>query len=284
MKNINSFKYLLIISVCIFFSCETDAKYEVTDRLTSLKVSIPFLENNTARYRIDFGDIQVTDSLPFIDNFSRLISNKAVFIKEKNLVKDLKIWRKNADGSETFESSNLVNASKEIQLLQLIDKSKLVIFNPINPNENNKTQIATQFFYADNLQPNQINISIIAVDFYALLLAFNNPNNVATNKKIEIKNFTLEKSKLSEIIFLDLDLFKQVNGINTVYLYKITDIETGSILQNYGVDNVSVSNSKIEIPANNNLYPKYKYTLFRLKHNSTLIPYKSNSLIVGNLW
>ena len=171
--------------------------------------------------------------------------------------------------------------------MQFADNSNLSIFEPINPDTNKRTQTNAQFFYSNSNQPPQINITILAIDSYALLLApGQNPVNVPADKKTEIKTFTLNKSTLSEIVTLDLDLFKQPNGLETIFLYKITDTQTGAILQNYGNNNTTTANSKVNISVSptTRINPVNKFTLFQYKYNTATIPFKSNFLINGDSW
>jgi hypothetical protein len=295
MKKIK--RLFLSIIGFVFYSCQTEAIYDIEDVVAEISIAIPYLENPNARYRIDYGQVQVIDSLPFVNKNGvtyQFNTNKSVLLKEKNLNEELKIWRYQPNGTQILESTIPINFNdkRKIQLLQFADNSNLSLFEPINPPSDQRTQTNTQFFYADNNQPPQVNVTILAVDSFALLLASGqNPNNVSADKKREIKTITLNKGVLSEIVTLDLNLFKQANGLQTIFLCKITDAQTNTILQNYGTNNATTVNSQIIIPSTSGepsstrgINPVNKFTLFQWKYNSPTTPFKANLLINGDKW
>ena len=287
MKNFKIIIFFGFIGHLSLNSCQTNGTFETNDRIAEIAINIAYLENPNARYKMDYGQVKVLDSLPF-KNGNQFINIKSFFIKENNLNQSFMIWRLGENNQPILESIIPVNLLKKrkLQFMQFSDNSNLTLFEPINPPLDKPTQINAQFFYADNNQPDKISITILAVDSFALLLALGqNPNNVAYNKKQEIKTFDIDKGKLSEIVTLDLNLFQQINGLETIFLYKITDLATGQILQNYGSNNATTINSKINIQVKDiRINPKNKFSLFQLKFNSVIVPFKNNVLVNGDEW
>jgi hypothetical protein len=278
--------FTMIVSNLFFISCEVNGTYEVDDNLVPISANISYLENNAARYRIDFGSVRLSDSLPYLSQdagiYNLTRTSKGVYIKQKKLSQDLKIWRLGANGSQILESTMMVNAPAEggvISLLQLSDKSPLNYFNPVLP-QNERTTQTIQLFYTDASQSNDVNVTILAVEYITFLTTGQNFNNLAIDKKKELATFALQKGLLSESVTLDLNLFKQINKVPTAFFYKITDAKTGTILQNY---NKSYKLDPI-VDANNKLNPVYKCSLFRLKYNTINAPFKAENLINRYEW
>ncbi|WP_310554515.1 hypothetical protein [Flavobacterium sp.] len=285
MKKYIVYILIPIITAFIINSCTTEGKYEVEDTLVTVATKIPYLENPNARYRIDFGTTKLTDSLPFInsDGTQTVFESTVAYFKEKELTQDLKIWRLGASGTETLESTTPVTAPANgfISLLQLSDSSPLTVYNPIAPPADKTSQTNVQFFYANAAQPNQVRVTILAIDFIEFLTtAGQNFNNLTADKKSEIATFIINKGELRAPVTLDLKLFNSA-GANA-FFYKITDPVSGVILQDYKA-NSSITNSRIAITTTGT-NPKFKFSLFQWGYTSSIVPFKATALIDGDVW
>jgi hypothetical protein len=290
MKKVIVITLFASLSAILFNSCETTGVYEIDDNLVPISANIAYLENNSARYQVDFGQEKLADSLPYLSKsntgvYSLIYASKGTFLKQKKLTQDLKIWRLGKDGSKILESNIVITAPEKggtISLLQLSDKSPLSYFNPIPPSSDKTTHTNTQFFYVGANQPNQLKISILAVEYLTFLTtARQDFNNLPIDKKKELPTFTLKKGILSEELALDLNMYKQVNGVPTAFFYKITNPETGEILQNYNKSN------KIDLQtATIKTNPKFKCSLFRINYNNatTTTPFNFENFINRYEW
>jgi hypothetical protein len=269
---------------CVVNSCDTDGKYEVEDTLVTVGANIAYLENPTARYRLDFGTTKLSDSLPYLVNGVLILKANPVYFKNTALTEDLRVWRLGASGTETLELTTPVTATANgfISLLQLSDSSPLTIYNPVAPPADKTTQTNVQLFYANAAQPQKVTVTVLAIDFLYFIgngLSF---TTLPANKKKEIANFTINKAVLSPNITLDLNLFNDINGAATAFFYKITDPVTGVVLQDYKYTPSSAS-TRINIIASS-INPKYKFSLFQWDYSSPTVPFKATALIDGEEW
>ncbi len=290
MKKVTLITLFASISAMLFSSCETTGVYEIDDNLVPISANIAYLENNTARYQIDFGQEKLADSLPYFSKDNTGISNlvytsKGTFLKQKKLTQDLKIWRLTKDGGKILESNIVISAPEKggtISLLQLSDGSPLSYFNPIAPSIDKTTQTNSQFFYTGVSLPDELKVSILAVEYLTFLtIARQDFNNLPIDKKKDLPIFTLKKGVLSDAVALDLNMYKQINGVPTAFFYKITNAETGEILQDYNKD-IKINLHTSETIKTN---PKYKCSLFRLKYtNVATNPFRVENFINRYEW
>lgn len=281
--------YILLIVVItnVFTSCDTEGEYEVKDTFVTLGFKFEYFVNDNAQYRIDFGNQRLTKTSPFDSKEKIEIVSGKVYIKEKDLKQDLKIWRLGADGTETLESITSIQAEANdfISLLQLTDNKPVTVFKPELPKSDQPTQTNVQFFYGNELQPETIKVSILAVDYF-FFLTDENVNytfeNLPTNKKKEIANFTLSKGVLSEIINLDLNLFNDENNVGTAFFYEITNAATGTIIQNY--EDSSKSKIEVDLKLGEGVLTKYKFSLLQWDYVRSSIPFKINTLKSFEKW
>jgi hypothetical protein len=287
MKKYIVYIILPIITAFIINSCTTEGKYQVEETLVSVGAKIPYLENPKARYRIDFGNTKLTDSLPFInaDGTQTVFQSQAlVYIKEKELSQNLKVWRLGANGSETLESNTQVTAPANgfISLLQLSNNSPVTVYKPVAPPVDKISQTNVQFFYANAAQPNQVRVTILAIDFIAFLQPpiLSNFNTLPANQKSEIATFIINKGELSAPVTLDLKLFTSVAA--NAFFYKITNPSTGVVIQDYTYTPTPAS-TRIQ-PAAIGQNPKFKFSVFQWNYTSASVPFKAAVLIDGEEW
>ncbi len=284
MKKIKSITILTSIMGFLFYSCETNGTYEVKDVLVPTKASVVYMQNPAARYQIDFDNIRISDSLPYFDKKNNLLNfvSKEIYIKQ-NEEKLIKIWRLGANGSQTLESATMVNSKNGLQLLQMSDNLPLTYYiRPQAPPADKTTQTNVQFFYADTNQPDQVKITILAVEYLTFLIKGQNFDNLSDDKKKEIASFDLKKGDLSSVFTLDLDFYKEINKVATGYYYKITNTATGTIIQDYNKLN------KIIITAGptpqTQLFPKFKTSLFKWSYTGVANPFMVVGVINGENW
>lgn len=268
----------------LLHSCETDADYEITDKMVTINAKFAYMQNQDARYRIDFGQTQLADTLPKIAPTGIILAGEQKYVKENELTQQLKVWRRNPDGTETLELETPITAPAggSISLLQLSDSSPVVSLKEVHPPEDKPSQTVAQFFYAGANQPDHVKVTVLAVDLVSLAMAGNNVNNVAENKKGTVASFTMSKGELSQIITLDLKQFVAINNNISTFLYRIENPATGAILQDYA------GSRKITVPVYSSAQPlnaKYKHILFQWGYQSATIPFQTPvSIINGEAW
>ncbi len=284
--------FILVTSICAFMfnSCDTEGEYEVDDTLVPVGAGIIYMKNQEARYRIDFGNTKIADSLPFLkpqDSGKPVLTRgvSGIYLKQRELTQDLKVWRLNKSGTEVLESSRKFNATNGITFLQLTDNLPLALYNPILPPADKTKQINVQFFYKDNAQSDNVMITILAIDYYYYLTNGRNLATMPADRKTEVTSFTLKKGDLSDVINFDLKLFKN-SPVATVFFYKTTDMKTGAVLQDYKANPADVSTI---IPIQKKLGgvdPKYKSSVLELGYISETVPFKVNEtpFINGEEW
>lgn len=285
LKNIISL--LCFFVICLVCSCDTEGTPEVTQSLTTISAKMEYMINEDARYRVEFGNIVLADSLPrLLDAGQGLTSPLSLpaYINTQELTRELKVWRLGANGEQTLELNTQVTGKENgiISLLQLSEDMPVSYFQPVYPPNDKISQTMAQFVFSETEQPQEVNVSILAVDYYSLLMASNNINNVSSSRKEVVAEFNLSKGIVSIPVTLDLNIFEGVNNnLPAQFFYRITDVQTGTILQDYNVNNKITVQTQSGLQLN----PEYKFTLFQWEYQSLAIPFKKPiALINGEEW
>ena len=240
--------------------------------------------NEDARYRIEFGNVVLADSLPRLLNAEQgLITPLGIpaYINTKELTRQLKVWRLGDSGEQTLELDTQVTGTENgiISLLQLADNMPVSYFKPVYPSDDKINQTIAQFVFSEEEQPQEVSVVILAVDYYSLLMASNNINNVSSSRKETIAEFVLPKGVVSPPVTLDLNYFHGVNNnLPAQFFYKILNAQTGAIIQDYNVNN------KITIQTQSGLQlnPVYKFTLFQWDYLSPVTPFKKPAALINS--
>lgn len=275
------------LAACLVYSCDTDGTPEVTQTLTTVAAKIEYMDNADARYRIEFGNTVLADTLPRLINAEQGLTSPQslpAYINNQELTRDLKVWKLEENGEQTLQLNTQVSATENgiISLLQLSDDMPLSYFQPVYPPNDKITQTMAQFVYSETEQPQNVSISILVVDYYSLLMASNNINNVPASRKEVIAEFDLSKGTVSLPVTLDLDFFDGVNNnLPAQFFYRVMNIETGAVLQEYNVNNKITVQTQSGLQLN----PVYKFTLFQWEYQSPAVPFKKPvALINGEGW
>lgn len=282
--NLKKITFLICLTVAgLLFSCDTDGTPEITQTLTTVSVKLDYMENPDVRYRVQFGDVVIADTLPRVINEEQGLTSPQslpAYINIKQLTQSLKVW-KLGNGEQTLVLDTEVTASENgvISLLQLTDDGGISYFQPVFPPKDKTTQTIAQVVYSEDEQPDEVSVSILAVDYYSLLVASNNINNVSFSRKKIIAEFNLSKSVVSPPITLDLDMFAGVNNnLPAQFFYRISNIQTGAIIQDYNVNN----KINVQTISGLQLNPLYKFTLFQWEYQSATMPFKKPVALINS--
>jgi hypothetical protein len=297
MKQMKQTKQLLILTgltVCLF-ACQTDGEDAgfLVDRVTPVKAEFKYLADPEARFAVEYAGVEVDNSLPFTNEIGmiRYESKKTAYIKENSMSNLLQVYRFENDeriiDMEAQVDVPAVSTGFTIPLVQLAAGSPVQVLNmPEAATDSNS--IAVQFFYADPSQPEEVKLTILAVNRPSLDDAFNRLNNVPANAKDTMETITLRRSELNEPVILNPNLFKDSNsGLAARFFYKVSDLD-GGILQNYPND---VGNNPPEIKIitrqtiNFTSYSEYKSAIMRFGYKSAAEVFASPvTLLNGEKW
>ncbi len=276
-KKIESSRLLILF---VFFlglfgllSCETDENYVDTDSYTFIKAEISYYADEEARYKIEFNNKILADTLPYDGGVGNMVSiSNVAYFNINNLSGNLKVWRYSESGSSlTLEMDTPIKMETQqtINLAQ-IAPGGFIQFPPISTLteiDNNKTSIF--LYYSNKNQKQNVDVSIIAVDYITYLKNRRKLSKVPEEYKKEVSRFNLYKNSLSEEIVLDLDYYSGENkGIPPLFLYAIYDSEDNSLIIDYD------AKREIEIGfVKGTLNPINRKEVMQLKYKSEELPF-----------
>ena len=247
-SNLVKFYYVGMVLLLGITACETDENYVDTTEYTSINARLSYLAEEDVTYKIQFGDVVLSDTLPDYendDNSKRFLSNKKYY-NINDLTNKLRVWKHIGNDKPAVLELDIELEAKpkeEIKLIQLVSGSPIQLPSQSTLTENDTTKTSVYLIYNNENQLPKVNISIIAVDYMTLRRNGNKLANVPEKFKQEVEMFTLEKGLKSKECKLDLYYYEgEVRKIRAKFFYAIYDANDNSLIQDYNVK------KEIEIP------------------------------------
>jgi len=262
----------IVLSV---YSCQTDENYLDYDTYSYVNSAISYFADGNVKYKIQFGESVLGDSLPYCTDSSRLIykvQGDDVFFNTNNLTNHFKVWQYSQDlSSLTLKIDTILTIQPEetVSLVQYSAKGT-ILFPPAPTLSNDDTTKTSVFFiYSDNNQPDKVRIDILAVDYYNFLIK-RSIEKVGDEYKTVVAQINLTKNELSEEVIFDTNFYSEINkGLSARYFYAIYDAE-GNLLQDF-----DTKKAKIDIETLEGLNTQYRYVIMNW-------PYSSESILMGS--
>jgi hypothetical protein len=293
MKQMKQTKQLLILTglaVCLA-ACQTDGEDAgFIGRVTPVGAEFKFIADPTAEFVVEYAGVE-------IDN-----NKKVAYIKENNMSNLLQVYRVEND-KRTLELKEQVEVSPviiknnadidinkrfTIQLAQLAAGSPVQLLNaPPAPPSTDSSSIAVQFFYGDVNQPEEVKITILAIDQYSRALLISEGVSVPANMKDTITEINLQRGKLSEPVVLDLYRFKNnVYQMAAQFFYEVSDPVGNTILQDYSdITNNNPVEIKISSKRKNSIpYSDYKSAIMQFEHKDNILFASPVTVLNGEKW
>jgi hypothetical protein len=300
---------ILIVMAGILAACQTDGEYaELMNRITPVRAEFKYIADPTARFSVEYAGLELADSLPyfFTEGNGALMyeSRNVVYVNENHMNNLLRVYRlENGERKLDLEEQVGVlpvvvggggnygeNVYSAITLVQMAAGSPVqVLPAPEAPADSNS--IAVQFFYSDALQPEEVKITILAVDGYSLITTKPKTyvlDSVPDTMKAEVEEINLRRNEISETVVLNLYQFKNPKAqLAARFFYRVSD-SAGNVLQDYKAGSASTNSAEIK-PAsaikNKIPYPTYKSAIMQWTYKSATEPFASPVVLQdGEKW
>lgn len=297
---------LLITVAAGFTSCQTDGEHaDWTGRVTPLRAEFKYLADPEARFAVEYEGMELADTLPYSTEMWGLqyVSKSSVYVKESLTSGMLRVYRL-GDGGRILDMEESVNISpvvvgssqsganvySTVNLVHFAAGSPVeVMHTPETPADS--SAIALQLFYGDARQPDEVKISLLAVDQYSLMTS--KPKtytlaNVPDTMKVELGEIALRRGELSETVTLDLHLFGEANrGLAAKFYYRVYGID-GTLLQDYMAASTAANSAEIkpELMSKNKIpRPVYQSAVMQWEYKSAAVPFASPKVLMnGEKW
>jgi hypothetical protein len=284
------------LAIC-FTACQTDGEYTPSmDRVTPVKAEFKYIADPDARFAVEYAGVELSDTLPYIFNDGlgtvRFDSKKTAYVSENSMSNLLRVYQLESNGERTLKLEEQVEVLPVsngfvIPLVQLAADSPVQILNA--PPATDSSSIAVQFFYGDANQPEEVKLTILAVDFLSLAQKSYNLNNVPDTMKVEVGEINLQRCELSERVVLNFYQFKNPSGQTAAkFYYKISNPTDGNILQDYKAASSAANAAEIkpESAVRNKIpYATYKSAIMRFTYKDTSMKFASpTELLKGEKW
>jgi hypothetical protein len=284
------------LAIC-FTACQTDGEYTTSmDHVTPVKAEFKYIADPDARFAVEYAGVEVDSSLPFTNEVGmRYESKETAYINESSMSNLLRVYRLGSNGERIPDMEEQVEVLPVsngfvIPLAQLAAGSPVQILS-VPEAATDSNSIALQFFYGDVNQPEEVKITILAVDQYSLLVKSYNLNNVHDTMKAEVGEITLRRGELSERVVLNFYRFKHPNpsyDLASKFYYKISNPTDGNILQDYKAASLAANAAEIkpESAVRNKIpYAIYKSAIMRFTYKDTSMKFASpTELLKGEKW
>jgi hypothetical protein len=180
-----------------------------------------------------------------------------------------------------------------INLLQLSADAPVQVWQlPETPADS--AAIAVQLFYGDARQADEVKITILAVDQYALLMKSNKLANVPDTMKTEVAELELNRVQLSREALLNINLYGRLGadgkpvskGLAARFFYRVTGSD-GTLIQDYNVANAEIKITSAQKDRNSYKvpFPTYKSAVMQWIYKSETIPFGSPTVTIqGDKW
>lgn len=300
MKQTLIFSCLLITVAAGLTSCQTDGEYaEWTGRVTPLRAEFKYLADPEARFAVEYEGMELADMLPYDNRGLQYVSRTSVYVKESQMSGMLRVYRL-GDGERTLDMEESVNISpavvgssqfganvySTVNLVQLTAGSPVqVMHSPETPADS--SAIALQIFYGDARQPDEVKISLLAVDQYSLMTKSYKLDNVPDTMKAAVGEIALHRGELSETVILNLNQFGEANrGLEAKFYYRVSDPE-GAVLQDYRAASSAATSAeiKVEVPSQKRTRPVYRSAVMQWEYKSAAVPFASPKVLMnGEKW
>jgi hypothetical protein len=291
---------ILIVMAGILAACQTDGEYaELMNRITPIRAEFKYIADPEARFAVEYAGVELG-----VFTLSGSQSRNTVYVNENRMNNLLRVYRlendeRKLDMEEQVGVLPVVvggsgnygdNVYSAISLVQLSAGSPVqVLPTPETPADS--SSIALQFFYSDALQPEEVKITILAVDQYSLITTKPKTyvlDSVPDTMKAEVEEINLRRGEISETMVLNLYQFKNPTAqLAARFFYRVSD-SAGNVLQDYKVGSTSTNSAEIK-PAsalkNKIPYPTYKSAIMRWTYKSATEPFASPVVLQdGEKW
>lgn len=296
MKQTLIFSCLLIAVAAGLTSCQTDGEHaDWTGRVTPLRAEFKYLADPEARFAVEYEGVELADTLPYDNRGLQYLSRTSVYVKESQMSGMLRVYRL-GNGGRTLDTEENINISpvvvvradnySTVNLLQLAVGSPVqVMHSPETPADS--SAIALQFFYGDDRQPDEVKISLLAVDQYSLMTKSYKLDNVPDTMKAAVGEIALHRGELSETVTLNLNQFGEANrGLEAKFYYRVSDPE-GAVLQDYRAASSAATSAeiKVEVPSQKRTRPVYRSAVMQWEYRSAAVPFASPKVLMnGEKW
>ncbi|MDR0768403.1 MAG: hypothetical protein LBE71_00615 [Dysgonamonadaceae bacterium] len=297
MKAIRYILFLVLMGLAICFTaCQTDGEYTPSmDRVTPVKAEFKYIADPDARFAVEYAGVELSDTLPYIFNNGlgtvRFDSKKTAYVSENSMSNLLRVYRLENDerivDMEAQVDVSAVSTGFTIPSAQLAADSPVQILS-VPEAATDSSSTAVQFFYGDPSQPEEVDITILAVDQYSLLMKSYNLNNVHDTMKAEVGEINLQRGELSERVVLNFYQFKNPSGQAAAkFYYRVYDGE-GTLLQDYKAASSATNAAEIkpESAVRNKIpYATYKSAIMQFTYKDTSMQFASpTELLKGEKW
>lgn len=293
---------LLIAIAGGFTSCETDGEHAAwSGRTTPLKAEFKYIADPEARFAVEYDGMVLADTIPYDNRGLQYVSKSTALVNENRMSGMLRVYRlengeRNLDMEESIDISPVVvrlggaaNAYSTVNLLQFSMGAPVeVMHTPETPADS--TAIALQFFYGDARQPEEVKISLLAVDQYSLMTSKPKTytlDNVPDTMKVEAGEIALRRGELSKTVTLDMNLFGAANkGMEAKFYYRVSTPD-GAVLQDYRAASTAANSAEIkaEVLVTKRTRPIYKSAVMQWEYKSAAVPFTSPRVLMnGEKW
>jgi hypothetical protein len=279
-----------------FFSCQTDGEYaDWTGSGTPVRAEFKYLADPEARFAVEYAGMEIADTIPYNGQY---LGRQIVNLSESQMSGLLRIYRLE-NGERILETEEQIRIAPlvitgdaryvyaAITLVQLAAGSPVQALSiPETPADS--SAIALQFFYADERQPGEVRVSLLAVDQYSLIVKSYKLDNVPDTMKAEAGEIVLRRGEVSETVVLNLNHFGEANkGLAAKFYYRVYDAD-GNLLQDYKAASSVAKAAEIKFEAvtkNKIPYPVYKSTVMQWEFQAEDTPFASPKTILnGDKW
>jgi hypothetical protein len=290
---------ILIVMAGILAACQTDGEYAGwTGRTTPVKAEIKYLADPDARFAIEYEGMELADTLPYVWSFGILMyeSRQTVYVDENHMKGLLRVYRLE-NGERIPDMEKQVSVVPVVQgrletysfitLVQLAAGGPLQVLS-VPETQADSSSIALQFFYSDERQPEEVSVSLLAVDQYSLIMKSYKLDNVPDTMKVEVGEIALHRGELSETTVLNLNHFGEASkGLAAKFYYRVYDA-AGNLLQDYKAASSAAKTAEIkpESIKRNSIYcPVYKSAVMQWEFQAEDTPFASpKTIMTGEKW
>jgi hypothetical protein len=290
------------LAIC-FTACQTDGEYadNLVGRVTPVQAEFKYIADPEARFAVEYADVELSDTLPYDHVSGRQFKSRGVaYIKENSMSNLLRVYRlENGKRIPDLEAQVEVlpvvvqgdgGNNSMINLAQLAAGSPVQILSvPEAPTDS--SSIAVQFFYGDASQPEEVKITILAVDNYSLTQK--KPTYTLSNVPEELKDtvtiINLRRAELSEPVVLNLNIFGEINEkkLAAKFYYCVHNAADNSLLQDYKVSSSTTNAAEINPEASTIIktHPVYKSAVMQFTYKDASMKFASpKTLARGEKW
>ncbi|RPD41485.1 hypothetical protein [Chitinophaga barathri] len=214
------------------------AQLQLTDNYTTIKTNLWLAPNPDYKYLVKFGNAVIGSALTTSDRDARIDSGWVALSGLKDYVR---VWKLEDGVPATLllEKEMTLEPGQTISMAQPTDASPVGIFGNVEaPDARSKTNFICTY---EGLLRETPHGDVPGYPLLKVYIAGADFDDIATNYSGKFEDldldtvaaFTIRPNELSEVITLDVDLFKNPKKMPCTFYYSIRDAETNEMLVRY---------------------------------------------------